>query len=68
MLGRAGLNPKDSAQKYRLASVPGKKYSALHLLAGMYTGFQELDPSLDTGLDFANELHMARSLHTRGDE
>ncbi|GGF27463.1 tetratricopeptide repeat protein [Hymenobacter cavernae] len=65
MLGRSGLNPGDSAQKYSLASVPGKKYSALHLLTGMYTGFQELDPSLDTGLDFANELAMARSMHKR---
>lgn len=63
MLGRSGLDPKDSAQKYSLASVPGKKYSALHLLTGMYTGFQQLDPSLDTGLDFASELEMARSMH-----
>lgn len=63
MLGRSGLDPKDSSQKYSLASVPGKKYSALHLLAGMYTGFQELDPSLDTGLDFASELEMARAMH-----
>ncbi|MCR5888343.1 tetratricopeptide repeat protein [Hymenobacter sp. J193] len=63
MLGRSGLDPKDSSQKYSLASVPGKKFSALHLLAGMYTGFQELDPSLDTGLDFASELEMARAMH-----
>ncbi|RSK38990.1 tetratricopeptide repeat protein [Hymenobacter perfusus] len=68
MLGRSGLDPKDSAQKYNLASVPGKKYSALHLLTGMYTGFRQLDPSLDTGLDFGKELEMARAMHKGKDE
>ena len=68
MLGRSGLDPKDSAQKYNLASVSGKKYSALHLLAGMYTGFQQLDPSLDAGLDFGKELEMARAMHKGKDE
>ena len=68
LLGRSGLDPKDSAQKYSLASVPGKKYSALHLLTGMFTGFQEIDPSLETGLDFGKELEMARAMHKGKDE
>ncbi|MBC6606942.1 tetratricopeptide repeat protein [Hymenobacter sp. BT188] len=68
LLGRSGLDPKDSSQRYSLASVPGKRYSALHLLTGMYTGFQQLDPSLNTGLDFSQELAMARNIHEGTDE
>jgi hypothetical protein len=40
-------------------SLPGKTFSALQLLAWMYTGFQELEPGIDTGLDFAKEHEMA---------
>jgi hypothetical protein len=28
----------------------------------MYTGFQEIEPGMDTGLDFAKELQMARAM------
>ena len=62
LLGRSGLDPNNRTSKYSLASLPGKSFSALQLLAWMYTGFQELEPGMDTGLDFAKELEMARAM------
>jgi tetratricopeptide (TPR) repeat protein len=62
LLGRSGLDPNNRTSKYNLASLPGKPFSALQLLAWMYTGFQELEPGMDTGLDFAKELEMARAM------
>lgn len=62
LLGRSGLDPNNRTSKYNLASLPGKTFSALQLLAWMYTGFQELEPGMDTGLDFAKELQMARAM------
>ncbi|MBC6609094.1 tetratricopeptide repeat protein [Hymenobacter sp. BT188] len=62
LLGRSGLDPNNRTSKYNLASLPGKTFSALQLLAWMYTGFQELEPGMDTGLDFAKELEMARTM------
>lgn len=62
LLGRSGLDPNNRTSKYNLASLPGKTFSALQLLAWMYTGFQELEPGMDTGLDFAKELEMARAM------
>lgn len=62
LLGRSGLDPNNRTSKYNLASLPGKTFSALQLLAWMYTGFQELEPGLDSGLDFAKELEMARAM------
>jgi tetratricopeptide (TPR) repeat protein len=62
LLGRTGLDPNNRTSKYNLASLPGKTFSALQLLAWMYTGFQELEPGMDTGLDFAKELQMARAM------
>jgi hypothetical protein len=32
----------------------------------MYTSFHELDPSLDTGLDFGKEFEMARTMFDQG--
>ncbi len=63
MLGRTGINPRDPDRQYKLATVPGKTFTGLHLLAWMYTGFQLFEPGLDTGLDFAKEYQMALSMH-----
>jgi tetratricopeptide (TPR) repeat protein len=66
MLGRSGINPDDRTRKFNLASVPGKSFTSLQMLAWMYTSFKELDPSLDTGLEFAKEWEMARAMFTKG--
>lgn len=66
MLGRSGINPDDRDRKFKLASVPGKAFTSLQMLAWMYTSFRQLDPGLDTGLDFAEEWEMARTMFDQG--
>jgi Flp pilus assembly protein TadD len=66
MLGRSGIDPDDRTRKFNLASVPGKTFTSLQMLAWMYTSFRELDPSLDTGLDFAKEWQLARTMFDQG--
>jgi tetratricopeptide (TPR) repeat protein len=66
MLGRSGIDPDDRTLKFNLASVPGKTFTSLQMLAWMYTSFRELDPSLDTGLDFAKEWQLARTMFDQG--
>ena len=58
MLGRSGLDINDPDEKYSLKSLPGK-FSGLHLLAIMYTAFQQIDPKMNTGVDFAAEYKAA---------
>jgi hypothetical protein len=55
MLGRSGLDINDPDEKYSLKSLPGK-FSGLHLLAIMYTAFRQIDPTMDTGADFARRV------------
>lgn len=63
LLGRQGLDINDSTEKYEVRNLPGK-FSGLHLLAIMYTGFKQMDPGMDAGVDFSQEYEMALSLHT----
>jgi hypothetical protein len=58
MLGRSGLDINDPDDKYTLSALPGK-FSGLHLLAIMYTAFRQIDPKMDTGVDFAAEYKAA---------
>ena len=58
MLGRGGLDINDPDEKYSLKALPGE-FSGLHLLAIMYTAFQQIDPTMDTGVDFAAEYKAA---------
>ncbi len=62
MLGTYGLDPSDPERKYSLKSLPGRKFSALQLLAILYAGMSALDPSVDTGLDFGDEYTLAKKL------
>ncbi|MCU7550394.1 tetratricopeptide repeat protein [Chitinophagaceae bacterium LB-8] len=58
-LGALGINPSDKDARTSLASVPGKSFSNLQMLAWMYVSFQQINPDLDTGLDFKNEYNIA---------
>ena len=64
-LGTKGLDINDSSEKYQLKSLPGK-FSGLHALAIMYTAFRQIDPSLDSGVDFSEEYDAALSFRTGG--
>ena len=58
MLGRSGLDINDPERKYTLQNLPGQ-FSGLQLLSYMYTAFQQIDPSVDMGADFAKEYAIA---------
>ncbi|MBE2244938.1 MAG: tetratricopeptide repeat protein [Burkholderiaceae bacterium] len=61
ILGRGGLDINDPDEKYSLKSLPGK-FSGLHLLAIMYAAFRQIDPTMDTGADFAAEYKAATQM------
>ncbi len=65
ILGTAGLDINDPSEKYQLKSLPGK-FSGLHVLAIMYTAFRQMDPSLDSGVDFSKEYEAALVFRTGG--
>lgn len=61
MLGRTGLDINDPSDKYNLKALPGT-FSGLHLVALMYTAFRQIDPTMETGADFAAEYEAAEKL------
>lgn len=58
VLGTEGLDINDPSKRYELKSLPGT-FSGLHLLAIMFTAFRQMDPSLDSGVDFSKEYQAA---------
>lgn len=50
-----------SGEMDSLRTLPGK-FSGLHLLAIMYAAFQQIDPTIDTGVDFAAEYKAAMEM------
>ena len=62
--GQSGLDINDPAKKYTLKSLPGK-FSGLHLLAIMYAGFKQIDPTLDSGADFDAEYEAAMQMFSK---
>jgi len=53
----------DPTDKSTLKALPGK-YSGLRLLAIMYTAFRQIDPTMDTGADFAAEYKAALEMQS----
>jgi hypothetical protein len=66
LLGRFGLDYASSERQYTLKSLPGAKFSGLHLLCLMYVGFQRVDPSVDLELPLHDAYTMALALHKSG--
>ena len=64
MLGRSGLDINDPDDKYTLKSLPGK-FSGLRLLAMMYTAFRQIDPTMETGVDFSAEYRSALEMQPK---
>jgi tetratricopeptide (TPR) repeat protein len=60
-LGRIGLDINDFESKYKLKSLPAT-FSGLHLLSVMYAAFKQIDPKMETGLDFSAEYKAAMDL------
>jgi Flp pilus assembly protein TadD len=61
MLGMRGLDIHDPTPKYQLQSLPGD-YTGLHLVSMMYAAFKQIDPSVEAGIDFAEEYKAALAL------
>ena len=59
LLGREGLDVNNPAPKYTMKGLAGQ-FSGLQLLAYMYVGFKQIQPTLDTGVDFSREYEEAR--------
>ncbi|MCC5611961.1 tetratricopeptide repeat protein [Nostoc sp. CHAB 5834] len=57
-LGREGLDLNDPEPRYTLRSVQGE-FSGLHLVAMMYTAFQQIDPGLPPVIDLSEEYSAA---------
>jgi len=65
LLGRQGFEINDPNKKFRLKTLPGE-FTALQLVSIMYIGFQQIDPSLDLGMDFTNEYNLALKMVESG--
>jgi hypothetical protein len=63
MLGSYGLDPNDNQKHISLKTIPGKTFTPLQLLAYEYVGFQIIDPTVDTGLDFQDEYELAKGMN-----
>ena len=66
ILGAKGLDPNDSTRTYQLRSLPGKEYTALHLLCIMYVAFIKFAPDMDIGFDLSAEYAKALELYQSG--
>ena len=64
MKGQEGLDTTSSEPKYDLRTLPGK-FSGLHLVAIMYAAFQQIDPTVDVGIDLSREYEAARAMRKR---
>ncbi len=65
LLGRGGFEINDPTKKFRLKTLPGD-FTALQLVSIMYIGFQQIDPSLDLGMDFTDEYNLALKMVESG--
>jgi len=65
LLGRQGFEINDPTKKFSLSTLPGE-FSALQLVSIMYVGFQQIDPSLDLGMDFTDEYNLALNMVESG--
>ena len=66
MLGRQGIDPAKTDNKYYLEGIPGKEFTGLQLLAYMYAAFQVIDPFLDTGMNYKKEYEAAKGMFENG--
>ncbi|MBI5020542.1 MAG: tetratricopeptide repeat protein [Ignavibacteriales bacterium] len=68
LLGRTGIDYTKSNKRYSLQSIPEEQFTGLQLLAMMYVGFQNIDPSLNVGLDFKDAYQTALKLYSKSEE
>ena len=57
-VGAEGLDINSPERRHAIKGLPGD-YTALQLVSFMYTGMQQVDPSVSTGADFSREYQAA---------
>jgi tetratricopeptide (TPR) repeat protein len=67
MVGRNGLDYASPDEKYALSTIPGKKFSGLHMMCLMYTGFKQVAPEHDLGMDLNDPFLTALELFQKGE-
>ena len=63
LLGANGIDYASPDPQYTLRSIPGKKFTGLHLLALMYVAFKITRPSTNLELDLEEAYNLALKLH-----
>jgi hypothetical protein len=63
IVGQNGLDYASSEQKYALRTLPGKRFSGLHMMCLMFVAFKQIDPALDAGMDLHDAYREALTLY-----
>ena len=58
LLGKGGID-YSTPKTYTLKSIPREQFTGLQLLCMMYVGFQKIEPTMYTGLDFKEAYTLA---------
>jgi tetratricopeptide (TPR) repeat protein len=66
-VGAEGLNINSPERRHAVKGLPGN-YTALQLVAFLYTGMQQVNPSVSTGVDFSQEYQAALEFTGRTDK
>lgn len=62
LLGKNGLDYASPDAQYELRTLPGRKFSGLHLMCLMYAGFKRTAPEQELGMDLNDPYLTALSL------
>jgi len=65
--GRSGLDYASPDKKYTLNSLPGEKFSGLHLMCLMYAGFKRIAPEHDLQMDLNEPFLTALEMFQNGE-
>jgi Tfp pilus assembly protein PilF len=63
MVGIDGIDYASSEAKYTLRSLPGERFTGLHMLAMMYVGFKKIDPQLNASIDLKDAYETALTMY-----
>jgi tetratricopeptide (TPR) repeat protein len=64
-VGAEGLDINSPVRRHAIKGLPGD-YTALQLVSFLYTGMQQVDPSVNSGADFSREYQAALEFLGRG--
>lgn len=65
-IGRSGLDYASPDSKYTLRSLPGEKFSGLHLMCLMFAGFKRIAPEHDLRMDLDEPFLVALEMFQKG--